>query len=180
MLREIQVAVYDLNSAHKEVVAGFVADSCRELQHSCQRIAHCLDQLTEADVWWRPHSSMNAIGNLILHLCGNLGQWILSGLGGQPDTRDREREFTHREPLPKRFLLEKLRAVVAECQSVIERQDAASLLRQRPIQHWHTTGLTAVLHVVAHFEGHTQEIVCLTRQLLGDRYVFQWLPPARR
>ena len=172
------MAVYDLNTAHTDVTAGFLADACRELQSNTERIAHCLHQLSEADVWWRPHESMNAIGNLILHLCGNLGQWILAGVGGQPDLRQREREFAHRDPLPKLFLLEKLQTVVAECLTVIERQTGESLLRRRPIQHYQTTGLTAIFHAVAHFEGHTQEIICLTRQRLGERYQFRWLPPA--
>ncbi len=170
------MAVYQLNTAHTDLLRGLLSDLKMELAGSLSRIEHALAQLPEEEVWWRPHEEMNAIGNLILHLCGNLGQWVLSGVGGQPDVRKRAEEFSQREPIPKAVLLDKLRGVIKEVGSVIDRQTAASLLERRSIQSYQTTVLTALLHVVHHFEGHAQEIIYITRMRLGSKYQFQWTP----
>jgi hypothetical protein len=76
----------------------------RQLDNSVARIKHCLDQLDDEQLWWRPKPDMNSIANLILHLCGNVGQWIIAGLSGAPDTRNRPQEFTERSGLPKAAL----------------------------------------------------------------------------
>ena len=70
---------------------------CDELAAALGRVAHCLGQLTDEQVWWRPGPDRNAIGNLVLHLAGNLNQLIGSGVGGRPDDRDRPAEFAARE-----------------------------------------------------------------------------------
>ena len=72
----------------------------RELEAAFGRIKHCLRQLSEEQVWWRPSPALNSIGNLILHLCGNLRQWIVAGLGGAADHRNRPSEFAEPGPLP--------------------------------------------------------------------------------
>ncbi len=170
------MAAYQLNTAHTDLIQGLLSDLKMEFQGSYSRIAHCLAQLPEDEVWWRPYEEMNAIGNLILHLCGNLGQWVLAGVGGKPDVRRRAEEFSHREPLPKAFLLEKLQNILAEVYTVIERLNESRLLERRHIQSYHTTVLTALLHVVHHFEGHAQEIIYITRMRLGSKYQYQWEP----
>ena len=77
----------------------FLLDSYQHLVHAVEKIEHCLGQLTVEQVWWRPTAEQNSIGNLVLHICGNVGQWILSGVGGMPDSRDRPLEFSERGPL---------------------------------------------------------------------------------
>jgi hypothetical protein len=127
-------------------------------------------------VWHRSHPSLNSVGNLILHLCGNVRQWVVAGLGGAPDTRDRPAEFSERGPVPKGELLRRLAAVVDEAAAVLGRQTAGALLKVRRVQGSDVTGLEAVFDSVPHFRGHTQEIVHMTRLLLGDAYQFQWKP----
>jgi hypothetical protein len=160
-----------------ELAATVGQEACNELGNALSRIQHCLDQLSDEQIWWRSHPAMNSIGNLILHLCGNVGQWLVSGLGGLPDTRNRPGEFSERGPIPKVELLRRLKAVVEEARAVLEQQKAGQLLEVRRIQGSEVSALNALFHSVAHFRGHTQEIVHMTRVLLGDVYQFQWVPP---
>src|SRR5206468_11868255 len=80
---------------------AFIEVARRQLAERADRIGHCVGQLDDAQVWWRPHESMNSIANLVLHLCGNRRQWIVSGVGGEPDVRDRPGEFSERGAVPK-------------------------------------------------------------------------------
>jgi hypothetical protein len=158
-------------------LAAAVADAAgHEMSSALERMKHCLGQLSEEQVWWRPHPAMNSIGNLALHLCGNVRQWIVAGLGEAADVRNRPAEFAERGPIPKAELLRRLEAVVAEARSVMARQTARQLLEVRRIQGSEVTGLAAVFDSVPHFRGHTQEIVYMTRVLLGDAYRLQWQP----
>jgi hypothetical protein len=156
--------------------AAVVREAANELASAMARIRHCLDQLSDEQVWWRAQSSLNSIGNLLLHLCGNVRQWIVAGLGGTADTRFRPGEFTERGPLPKAELLDKLGAVVEEAKNVLGRLTAEQLLEVRRIQGHDVSGLAAIFSSIPHFRGHTQEIIGMTRLQLGDRYRFAWAP----
>jgi hypothetical protein len=147
-----------------------------EMHDALKRIRHCVDQLSQEQVWSRDGPAMNSIGNLILHLCGNVRQWIVAGMGGVPDARDRPAEFAERGPIAKAELLHRLEGVVIEATAALTRQTAADWLRTRRIQGYEVTGLAAVFNTVPHFRGHTQEIVHMTRQVLGDAYQFAWKP----
>jgi len=152
------------------------AQAAKELSSALARIKHCLGQLTDEQVWWRSRPSLNSIGNLILHLCGNVRQWIVAGLGGAADVRERPAEFSVRGPIPKDELLRRLEAVVDEARAVLASQSAQQLLKARRIQGFDVTGLAAIFDSVPHFRGHTQEIVHMTRLQLGDAYKFAWPP----
>jgi uncharacterized damage-inducible protein DinB len=156
--------------------AAFRREAMEELDQAVRKIHHCLDQLDEEQVWRRPREAMNSIGNLLLHLCGNVRQWIVSGVGGAEDIRDRPREFSERGPIAKAELLRRLDAVVADAQTAVAGATADELLRVRRIQGFEATGLRAILHAVAHFHGHTQEIIHLTRSQLGEAYRFDFVP----
>src|SRR5947209_5730315 len=113
---------------------AYLAEARRRLAACHERVAHCLGQLDDTQVWWRPRESMNSVGNLVLHLCGNLRQWIVAGVGGAPDVRDRPREFAERGPILKDELLRRLGAAVGEADAVLAGADDASLLDPRRIQ----------------------------------------------
>ena len=85
----------------QDVAAAIVVETTDCLNGCVAKIKHCLGQLNDEQVWWRPQESMNSIGNLILHLCGNVRQWIVTGIGGALDVRDRPREFSERETISK-------------------------------------------------------------------------------
>jgi hypothetical protein len=147
-----------------------------ELADALGRIGHCLDQLTDEQVWSRPAEGVHSVGNLLLHLAGNVRQWLVAGLGGAPDRRDRPAEFAARGPLPRADLRDRLGAAVAEARAALAAAPAEGWLRTRRIQGFEVTGLKAAIDSVAHFRGHTQEIIHRTRMLLGDRYRFAWTP----
>jgi hypothetical protein len=155
---------------------AYLAECRATLESAFRKIEHCLAQLTDADLWWRQHESHNSIQNVILHLCGNLRQWILHGVGGETDPRDRPGEFADREKRPKAELLATLREMVAKCDRVLVTCPAERLLERRRIQGFDTTVLTALFDTVSHFVGHQHQIVYITRLRLGDAYRFQWAP----
>jgi hypothetical protein len=159
-----------------ELAAAVGNEAANELASALGKIKHCLGQLSDEQVWWRSRSSLNSVGNLILHLCGNVRQWTVAGLGGAADVRDRPAEFSERGPIPKDELLRRLEAVVDEARTVLARQTARQLLKARRIQGFDVTGLVAIFDSVPHFRGHTQEIISMTRLQLGDAYKFQWKP----
>jgi hypothetical protein len=159
-----------------ELAAAVGAEAGNELSSALAKIEHCLGQLTARQVWYRSQPSLNSIGNLILHLRGNLGQWIVAGLGGAADVRDRPAEFAERGPIPVEELVRRLEAVVDEARAVLARQTARQLLEARRIQSFDVTGLKAIFDSVPHFRGHTQEIISMTRLQLGDAYRFAWRP----
>ena len=119
---------------------------------------------------------MNSVANIILHLCGNLRQWIVSGVGGAPDVRDRPAEFSERRFMPTQELLHRFDEVVDAADAVLARIPDTELLTPRRIQGFDETVLSAVFDTLAHLSGHTQEIVFMTRLQLKGAYQFAWRP----
>ena len=142
------------------------------------KIERCLEELSEEDIWWRPNEVSNSIGNLLLHLSGNVRQWIISGIGGAPDLRDRDQEFEQRAPISTERLLERLSATVREADAILAGLDPASLLEQRRIQGFDITVGEAVYHVVEHFATHTGQITLLAKLRLGKDLALTQLPEA--
>ena len=166
-----------------------VADSSREFlklaehslgRHHLPRIEQCLERLSAQQIWWRPNDASNSAGNLVLHLAGNVRQWIVSGLGGVPDTRRRSEEFDERGPLPRPQLSLTLRSAVSDACKVLRRLRAEDLARVHGIQKLRVTGLNAVLHVVEHFAFHTGQIIFITKQQTGRDLAFTNLPGEKR
>jgi len=145
---------------------------CDELNAAFSRIAHCVHQLTDEQVWWRPPHGLNAIGNLILHLVGNIRQIIVSNLTGAPDTRDRPAEFAARDAISSDELIGKLIVVTKQACDAIRSASDEHLAEQRRVNNFDWTGIQAAVRSVAHFRGHTQEIIHMTREILGDKYQF--------
>lgn len=143
-----------------------------ELDAALSRIAHCVNQLSEEQVWWRPPQGMNAIGNLLLHLTGNVKQAIADNLTGVPDTRNRPAEFASRDPLPKAELLRRLADVITQAKAAFAATSDERLAKVVRVNNNDWTGLQAAIRSVAHFRGHAQEIIHMTRELLGDKYQF--------
>jgi len=146
------------------------------LAKGLKKIRHCVDQLSDDQVWWRSRPEMNSIANLMLHLAGNLRQWIVSGIGGAPDVRDRPGEFADRSGAPKAKVLAKLEAVIRECDAVLARLGPDDLVARRRIQGFDVTVTGALFDVIPHLQGHVQEIIHMTREQLGDAYQFDFVP----
>ena len=151
-----------------------------ELAQALGRIEHCLSQLTDAQSWWRPRADLNSVGNLVLHLVGNVRQLICSELGGAPDARDRQAEFDARGSVPRAELSAGLRAAVADATAVLTGPATIDWSRRCGFRGQPATALGLAVRSVAHFRGHTQEVIHLTRTVLGDDYRFAGPPPGGR
>jgi hypothetical protein len=158
------------------VASAYIDQARRHLTDRTDRIKHCVDQLNDEQVWWRPQESLNSMGNILLHLCGNLRQWLVAGVSRAPDVRDRPGEFSERGPIPRADLIRSLEAVVNEADAVLAGLDQSQLLEPRRIQGFDETVMSAIWGTLEHLSGHTQEIIYITRLQLGDRYRFAWAP----
>jgi uncharacterized damage-inducible protein DinB len=144
------------------------------------RILSCLKELSLEQIWWRPNEASNSVGNLVLHLQGNVRQWIISGLGGEPDTRHRDKEFNQRRSMPRRELMRGLRTTVGEASCVLLKLSAEDLTRVHSTQKYRVTGLEAAFHVAEHFSHHAGQIILLTKMLTGNDLKFTRLPGEKR
>jgi uncharacterized damage-inducible protein DinB len=147
----------------------FISEARRHLrQEYLPWLRACLAKLNEEDVWWRPNEKSNSAGNLILHLCGNIRQWIIHGVGGAADLRNRPAEFAARESGSKAELLQKLESTLAEVEAVLANLPLDKLAEPRVIQGFNVTVLGAIFHVVEHFSYHTGQIIYITKIRTGE------------
>lgn len=127
-------------------------------EKSYPRIVKCLGELTDDEIWRRPNENLASVGNLILHLCGNMRQWMISGIGGAPDKRERWKEFDEKGPIPRADLIQRLKSTLDEVVSVLRAADLAKLTETRTVQGEVTNGISVILHVTEHFSYHTGQI----------------------
>jgi uncharacterized damage-inducible protein DinB len=146
----------------------FLDHSIQKLRQLETRIGTCLDKLNDEQVWARGSQNENAVGNLVLHLCGNVRQWIVSGVGGRPDTRDRDAEFAARGGVSVTELERRLQETVEEAASVLEGVTEERMAQRISVQKYDVSVLEAIYHVVEHFSMHTGQIIFATKMLTGD------------
>jgi uncharacterized damage-inducible protein DinB len=123
------------------------------------KLLHCLNAMTDEQIWWRPNEQSNSVGNLVLHLCGNLKQWIVASLGGQKFHRERDAEFATRATVSRAELIAAIERAVAEVDSVLLDFPLSQLLVQYSVQLYPVSALQAVYHVVEHFSYHLGQIL---------------------
>ncbi len=166
-----------------ETARAFIGEARRLLSEDyLPKIERCLERLTDEQIWWRANPDSNSVGNLLLHLAGNARQWIVAGVGGAPDARERQAEFdagkgdgggggATRPGAAE--LLARLRSTLAEVDAVLAGLEPAELLERRRIQGLEdVVVLNAVFHVVEHFSTHTGQIILLTKMLAGGDLSF--------
>jgi uncharacterized damage-inducible protein DinB len=144
----------------------FLRFSCEQLTKLNARIETCVAKLTQEQIWARGAANENAVGNLVLHLAGNVRQWIICGVGGAEDHRDRDSEFN---AVAGENMMERLRATVEQAVAVLRELPHAKLSERKTIQkHYEVTVLEAIYHVVEHFSMHTGQIIFATKLLTGE------------
>ena len=146
----------------------FLNFSARKLEQYSERIVTCLGKLSQAQVWRRGAENENAVANLVLHLCGNLRQWVGSGLDGRPDIRERDREFAARGETGVPALGALLTERVRDAAAVLRALPESRLLEQVTIQGYQMTVLEAIYHVVEHFSHHTGQVLFATKQMTAE------------
>src|ERR1700739_1412355 len=171
--------------ARKRVASGAkLAELCvrqwrsRFEERYLPRIVGCLEQLSDEEIWWRPNEASNAIGNLVLHICGNMHQWIISGLGGAADLRERDKEFAERGPVARKALLEKFQQTVSEPGVAMARLKPAALTQRFRIQGYDVSGYEAAAHVIEHVAYNAGQSIYITKLRRAKDLGFTRLPSA--
>ncbi|TAE47440.1 MAG: DUF1572 domain-containing protein [Bacteroidetes bacterium] len=139
----------------------------RILEESFFRIRKCLSLLEDDAIWWRPNEQSNSVGNLVLHLCGNARQWMLSALGGLPDTRQRQAEFDERGPVARTELLSLLDTLERELSALLDRLGPEDLERMYEVQGFQESGVAILVHVTEHVSYHTGQITYFVKMHTG-------------
>jgi uncharacterized damage-inducible protein DinB len=149
------------NTFHKE----FITQAIRHFEENPPRIKNCLNRLSEAEVWQKPNSQSNSIGNLILHLYGNITQYAVASLGGQPDKRQRDLEFSTRGGISKEELLKLIQDAAHQAVETMRNCSSEELLRKRMVQGFEYSGIGIIIHVTEHFSYHTGQIAFWTKYI---------------
>jgi hypothetical protein len=165
-----------MDSSDATTGSNFLSEAREQLQSCHRKILHCVEQLNDDQLWWRAGQDFNSIANLMLHLEGNVRQRILSHIGGQSDTRNREREFAERGPIAKDELVARLDGTLREADALLAELPPERLLEPRRYKRLQGevegTVLTLIFYTLVHLGGHTQEIVAVTRLQLREAYRF--------
>lgn len=150
----------------------FIENSLYRLDESTRMITKTFDVLTDAEMWQKPNASSNSIGNLILHLCGNITQYAISSLGEQTDHRERDAEFAAKGGLTKAELFNKLIATVNLAKLTIQNASTEQLLTKRQVQGFNFSGIGIIIHVVEHYSYHTGQIAFWAKLLKDEQLGF--------
>lgn len=143
----------------------FLTFSRERLQLLASRITDCLSRLSNEQIWQRGSDVENSVANLVLHLCGNVRQWIVSGVGGQPDIRDRDTEFASRDVIATAELRALLDGTISAALLALDHVSPGTLPRRIAVQGKHPSVLEAIYTVLEHFGEHTGQIIYITKQL---------------
>jgi Protein of unknown function (DUF1572) len=138
------------------------------LDHYWPRMRTCVVSLTDEQVWWRPNDACNSVGNLLLHLNGNVTQWMVAAFNRLEDYRDRPIEFNQRDQIAGSVLLNRLDATMQEAAKVLARLTPEELAAPYHIQGYTVTGLDAVYQVVEHFGMHYGQVLYIHKMLRGE------------
>ena len=150
---------------------SFIAESARYLEEiHLPRLVEATATLPQSDLWWRPHDGVISVGNILLHLEGNVRQWIICGVGGAEDHRQRPTEFATTKGLLADELLMRLSTTVVDACTTIRSLDREHLSKSHVIQGMDTTVLAALYHVVEHFSWHTGQAVWIAKARAGESH----------
>jgi uncharacterized damage-inducible protein DinB len=140
----------------------------RVVEEGIHRILICLSLLSQDQVWQQPNHNLNSIGNLILHLEGNVKQWFLSSFSLNPDTRIRSSEFdpSRRESISN--LTSRLHSLAAEIQTLLKSLSEDDLLKKYNVQCYSESGISIIIHVIEHFSYHVGQISFYTKLLVDQ------------
>jgi uncharacterized damage-inducible protein DinB len=150
-----------------KIAADFLDVSCRKLGLMTEYLTTCVKKLTEEQVWQRQGAYENAVGNLVLHLCGNARQWIMHGVGGAPDVRVRDKEFSADGGMSGPELIALFETTITEAKSVIAALPSERLVERITPQGRDVSVLEAICQVVGHVQQHTGQIILVTKQMLA-------------
>ncbi len=151
-----------------KLVEELVKNALYRIDESTRMIQKSLTNISEEEFWQKPNASLNSIGNLILHLCGNITQYIISSLGETEDLRNRDHEFSAKETATKKETLKQLEQTVDIAKRVVFDTDISNLLKVRSVQGFTFSGVGVIVHAVEHYSYHTGQIAFWVKQLKNE------------
>jgi uncharacterized damage-inducible protein DinB len=151
----------------KSIVKEFIEESIFRIEKNTTKIIKCLGMLTEEQIWKRPNEVSNSIGNILLHVCGNTRQYLISALSDQPDIRERDEEFSAKGGYSKEELQIKLAATVEEATDILRTVDEYRLMKIHSVQGFNFSGIAIIVHVTEHYSHHTGQIIFWTKVVTG-------------
>ena len=151
-----------------KLVEELVKNALFRIDESTRMIQKSLTNISEEEFWQKPNASLNSIGNLILHLCGNITQYIISSLGETEDLRNRDHEFSAKETATKKEILKQLEQTVDIAKRVVFDTDISNLLKVRSVQGFTFSGVGVIVHAVEHYSYHTGQIAFWVKQLKNE------------
>lgn len=154
---------------NEEIAKEFIDQIIYRLDESTRMVQLSFEKLSEEEIWKRPNESSNSIGNLIVHLCGNITQYAISSLGNTEDNRKRDEEFSIEGGVTKSELLNKLKHTVEKAKEVLLEISISELLRKREVQGFTFSGIGIAIHVTEHYSYHTGQIAFWTKQLKNKK-----------
>jgi hypothetical protein len=159
-----------------EIAKEFLSECLNRADGSFKRLFHCLEQLDEKQIWWRPNDKMNSVAVLIKHICGNMRQWTITSVTNEEDKRNRPQEFLNDNKLTKAELISMSDKLKSDFTNALKRLEASRLTEQKVIQGYDVKLMSAIFRALTHLEGHIGQIILLTRIQLGDNYKVFWMP----
>ncbi|WP_035336782.1 DinB family protein [Dokdonia sp. PRO95] len=153
-----------INTWHQD----FKDNAIFRLEENVRMISIALSKVVEEELWTKQNQSLNTLGNQLLHICGNMTQYIVSGLGGNPDERNREEEFSTEDGFTKDELLQRLLLTVQTSTTIIDDATPENLLKKRNVQGFELSGTGIVLHAVEHFSYHTGQIAMQVKLVIDQ------------
>ena len=156
----------------KEFISEFIHHSLYRIEENTKRVNVCIHELSETEIWNRPNKNSNSVGNLILHLCGNITQYIISSLGKTEDKRQRDKEFSTENGYFKNDLLEKLNTTISKATNIIQNASEEELFRKRNVQGYFYSGIGIIVHVTEHYSYHTGQIIFWTKSVKNKDLAF--------
>lgn len=156
-----------MNNIREKWMTEFLENSVYRIDESTRMNKISLKSIEESNIWRRPNESSNSIGNQIMHICGNMKQYIIASLGGMHDQRNRDAEFSIKNGFTSVQLLQKLEDTVHQAKNVLKSCSKSQLLKKREVQGFDLSGIGIVIHAVEHYSYHTGQIAFWAKMLVN-------------
>lgn len=161
-----------MNPIRDKWMSEFLENSVYRLDESTRMNKISLESIEESNIWQKPNDSSNSIGNQIIHICGNMTQYIIASLGGQSDLRNRDAEFSITDGFTGSELIQKLEDTVHQAKYVLNNCSKSQLLKRYMVQGFDLSGIGIVIHAVEHYSYHTGQIAFWTKLLINRNLGF--------
>ena len=153
---------------NEKLIIEIKKNSIYRLEENLRMVLICIDKITEKDLWKKPSKKGVALGNQIIHIVGNMTQYLISSLGEKKINRERDKEFKIDKRITKSSLINMLSNTIQESKKTITKLSMENLLKIREVQVYTLSGIGCLIHAVEHFSYHTGQIALLTKNITNN------------